>query len=114
MLLEWFKRNPVSKKKMLDVIEEWESIKPFETDDIESLEKAVAEHGRRYVAYQKGVSEETIKSHKWKFRRFDDDGKRRKETPIHKEAEQEPIFDIFDERSDEDNHGIGDSIFNEN
>ena len=51
MLSEWFKNNPVSKNKMLDVIKEWEEIEPFETDDICSLEAAVAKHGRRYVAY---------------------------------------------------------------
>lgn len=95
MLSEWFKKNPVSKNKMLDVIKEWEEIEPFETDDICSLEAAVAKHGRRYVAYQKGVSEDTIKEHKWKFKRFDVNGKRRKETPIHKTDEQEPIVDIF-------------------
>ena len=29
MLSEWFKNNPVSKNKMLDVIKEWEEIEPF-------------------------------------------------------------------------------------
>ena len=69
-LSEWIKANNIPNNRILKVLEYYESIDP--------REKELKEYG-------------------WRFKKRDEKGKKREETPIIKTNEQKPLVDIFDD-----------------
>jgi len=112
-LSDWIKSNNIPNNKILTVLEYYESIEPIEFNDPEDVKREVEEHGIRYVAHKYGVGEKELKEYHWRFKKRDDKGKKREETPIIKTDEQKPLVDIFgddevieyedDEEFDEEN-----------
>ena len=96
-LSEWIKLNNIPNNRILEVLEEYEDLKPMEFNDPKDIKAEVEEHGIRFVAYKYGVSEKDLKEYGWRFKRRDDKGKKREETPIIKTDEQKPLVDIFDD-----------------
>ena len=72
-LSEWIKANNIPNNRILKVLEYYESINKY------------------------GVREKELKEYGWRFKKRDDKGKKREETPIIKTNEQKPLVDIFDD-----------------
>ena len=78
-LSEWIKANNIPNNRILKVLEYYES------------------NGLRWVANKYGVREKELKEYGWRFKKRDEKGKKREETPIIKTNEQKPLVDIFDD-----------------
>lgn len=94
-LSEWIILNNIPNNKILTILEEYENIEAIEFNDPEDVKAEVEEHGLRYVAHKYGVGEKELKEYGWRFKKRDDKGKKREETPIIKTDEQKPLVDIF-------------------
>ena len=99
-LSEWIKLNNIPNNRILQILEDWENIEPIDFNDPEDVKAEVEEHGLRWVANKYQVSEKDLKEYGWRFRKRDDKGKRREETPIIKTDEQKPLVDIFDDENE--------------
>ena len=96
-LSEWIKINNIPNNRILKVLEDYENIEPIRFNEPEDVKREVEENGLRWVANKYGVSEKELKEYGWRFRKRDEKGKKREETPIIKTDEQKPLVDIFDD-----------------
>ena len=96
-LSEWIKLNNIPNNRILKILEYYESIDPISFNDPEDVKAEVEVHGLRWVANKYGVREKELKEYGWRFKKRDDKGKKREETPIIKTNEQKPLVDIFDD-----------------
>lgn len=96
-LSEWIKLNNIPNNRILKILEYYESLEPISFNDPEDVKAEVEEHGLRWVANKYGVREKELKEYGWRFKKRDEKGKKREETPIIKTNEQKPLVDIFDD-----------------
>ena len=96
-LSEWIKLNNIPNNRILTILEEYENMEPISFNDPEDVKREVEENGLRWVANKYGISEKVLKEYGWRFKKRDEKGKRREETPIIKTDEQKPLVDIFDD-----------------
>lgn len=96
MLYEYCINNNLSKERILDVLKEYDSIKKFETNNVEDVMRECREFGLEYVSKKYNVRIDDLKQYpKFRFKKRDDKGKKREPVRVPTKPTN-PVVDIFD------------------
>ncbi|MCQ2976573.1 MAG: hypothetical protein MJ232_00950 [archaeon] len=96
MLYEYCINNDLSKERILKVLKEYDSIKKFETNNVEDVIKECNEFGLEYVSKKYNVHIDDLKQYPYfRFKKRDKEGKKREPVRIPTKPTN-PVVDIFD------------------
>lgn len=96
MLYEYCINNNLSKNQILAILKEYDSMKRFETNNVEDIIRECNELGLEYVSKKYNVSIDELKNYpKFRFKKRDKKGKKREPVRVPTKPTN-PVVDIFD------------------